>query len=88
MSFGEFMKENVAPSLKSLLTPLDAWIDSLPLWIGTASAIGLFVIVGLWVSTLPRKYIYLGAPDEAPWRDLRIWTWIVLLPYIIIYLTL
>lgn len=85
MSFGEFMRENVAPHLKSLLAPLDAFIDSLPMWVGTACAIGLFVIVGLWALTLPRKYIYLGAPDEAGWRDLRIWTWLVLLPYIIIY---
>lgn len=85
-SFCQFMKDNVAPSLKSLLAPLDAWIDSLPLWTGTACAVGLFTIVGLWALTLKRSYIYLGAPDQARWRDLRIWTVLILLPYIIIYL--
>jgi hypothetical protein len=85
-AFSEFVKTHVAPGLKSLLVPLDAWIDSLPLWTGTVCAVGLFVIVGLWALTLRREYIYLGAPDQARWRDLRIWTILVLLPYIIIYL--
>ena len=85
-AFSEFMKSNVAPHLKALLTPLDQLIDTLPLWVGTACAIGLFVIVGIWALTLKRSYIYLGAPDQAAWRDLRIWTIIVLLPYIIVYL--
>ena len=31
-------------------------------------------------------YELLGAPDQAGWRDLRIWTALVLLPYIIIYI--
>lgn len=85
-TFSEFMNKSVAPSLKAALEPLDAWIDSLPLWVGTACAVGLFVIVGLWALTLKRSYIYLGAPDQARWRDLRIWTVLVLLPYIIVYL--
>ncbi len=85
-AFSEWMKQNVAPALKATLAPLDAWIDSLPLWTGTACAVGLFVLVGLWAFTLKRSYIYLGAPDQKRWRDLRIWTTLVLLPYIIIYL--
>ncbi len=85
-AFSEWMKTNVAPHLRALLAPLDAWIDTLPLWTGTACAVALFVIVGLWAFTLKRSYVYLGAPDQARWRDLRIWAALVLLPYIIIYL--
>lgn len=85
-AFSEWLKAHVAPSLKTVLAPLDAWINSLPLWTGKACAVGLFVIVGLWALTLKRDYIYLGAPDRARWRDLRVWTVLVLLPYIIVYL--
>ncbi len=86
-AFSDWMNTNVAPHLHAVLTPLDVWIDALPMWVSKLCAVGLFVIVGLWVSTLKREYVYLGAPDQAKWRDLRIWTWLVLLPYIIIYLT-
>jgi hypothetical protein len=86
VSFGDWLKQNVAPTLHGWLAPLDAWIDSLPLWTGTACALSLFIIVGLWACTLKRDYIYLGAPDRAAWRDLRIWTVLALLPYIIVYL--
>jgi len=85
-AFSKWMNENVAPSLRSLLEPLDRWIDGLPGWSGTFCAVTLFVIAGLWAFTLKREYIYLGAPDQARWRDLRIWAGLVLLPYIVIYL--
>ncbi|MBN1344707.1 MAG: hypothetical protein JXQ73_18590 [Phycisphaerae bacterium] len=85
-AFGDWMRAHIAPSLKATLAPLDAWINTLPSWMGTVCAVGLFVVAGLVLSTLSRSYIYLGAPDQARWRDLRIWTWLVLLPYIIIYI--
>jgi hypothetical protein len=84
--FSTFMETHIAPGLRAMLAPLDAWLNSLPWWTGRACAVGLFAIVGLWALTLKRSYIYLGAPDKRLWRDLRIWTVLALLPYIIIYL--
>ena len=84
----EFLNEKVAPLLKRLHQPLDEWIGGLPSWAGVACAVGLFVLAGLWVLTLKREYVYVGAPDRRRWRDLRLWALLVLLPYIIIYLVL
>ena len=85
-AFANFMQTNVAPSLRALHVPLDAWIDGLPWWTPKACALTLFILAGLWAMTLKRSYIYLGAPDQAAWRDLRIWAVLVLVPYILIYL--
>lgn len=85
-AFSEFMTANVAPTLKGWHHPLDMWIATLPDWTGRLCAVGLFVLAGCWALTLKRSYIYLGAPDNAPWRDLRIWAVLVLIPYIVIYL--
>ena len=84
--FADFMKASVAPHLRALHAPLDAWIDGLPGWVPIACALTLFIVAGLWVLTLKRDYIYLGAPDRAAWRDLRFWAVLVLLPYVLIYL--
>lgn len=85
-AFSGFMKAHFAPSLRAILSPLDAWLNSLPDWSGKVCALGLFVLACLWVFTLKREYIYLGAPDKAGWRDLRWWAVVFLLPYVAIYL--
>jgi hypothetical protein len=78
----------VSPTLKRIFGPLDDFLLGLPPSVWLACAIGLFLIAGIAVWCLKRNYVYLGAPDEAPWRDLRIWATILLLPYIAIYLLL
>lgn len=80
-----WIRETLGPPLRSAHASLDGWIDSLPDETGRYCAIGLFVLAGLWVWTLKRDYIYLGAPDRALWRDLRIWAVLALLPYIFVY---
>jgi hypothetical protein len=80
-----WIRETLGPSLKSAHTFLDHWIDRLPPDAGRYCAVGLFVLAGLWVLTLKRDFIYLSAPDRRPWRDLRLWAVLALLPYILIY---
>lgn len=75
----------LAPPLKSLLEPLDTWLAGLPAWAGPVSATALFLAAVFWVLLLKREYVYLGAPDQAVWRDLRIWALLVTLPYVVIY---
>lgn len=61
------------------------WIHMLPVWTAKIGAVTLFggVIVFTW--TLPKDFIYLGAPDGARWRDLRIWATVLVVFQIVIY---
>jgi len=83
--FVEALRDTLGPPLKSLLSPLDQALDRIPMAGAQACAIGLFVVAGIWVWMLPRKFVFLGAPDQSRWRDLRIWSTLVLLPYVVIY---
>ena len=85
-AFADLLRANIAPHLRALHAPLDAWIDGLPFWVPKACALTLFALAGLWALTLKRQYVYLGAPDQAGWRDLRFWALLILLPYVLIYL--
>jgi len=85
-SFVHFLNNTVAPPLRAMEEPLDVWIDGLPWWTPRACAIGLFVAAGIGAMCFKREYIYLGAPDKAAWRDLRIWSLLILIPYIAVYL--
>ena len=80
--FAQWLREWLAPPLRQIEAPLDDWLGSLPSWTGPACATALFLLTGLWISTLKRRYVYLGAPDQARWRDLRLWALLVLVPYI------
>jgi len=86
--FQDSARETLGPPLKSLHEPIDNWLGSLPMSVAMACAIGLFVLAGIWVWTLRADFIFRGAPDRSRWRDLRIWSMIVLLPYITVYLLL
>lgn len=83
-----WLRRTLGPVLKNCFAPLDRWLGSLSMATAVICTVGLFVITGIWVWTLQREYIYLGAPDRARWRDLRIWATLVLLPYIAVYLIL
>ena len=86
--FSEWIRATFGPPLKSLHEPIDIWLGSLPMSVAMGCAIGLFVIAGLWVWTLRRDFIFRGAPGQEWWRDLRLWSMLVLLPYITVYLLL
>lgn len=82
------IRAGLVRSAKAVQEPIDEWILGLPDWTPQACAVGLFVAAGIWVFTLKRDFVYLGAPDRAIWRDLRIWAWVTLAPYIALYLLL
>jgi len=45
----------------------------IPLYWGII-VIGIIMVgIAIWAASRPRKYIYEGAPNNARWRDLRIW---------------
>ena len=71
---------------RSVLGPLDRYLADVSPEVGRWCALALFAIAAIWVFTLKRDYVYLGAADRAVWRDLRLWTVVVLLPYAVIYL--
>ncbi len=83
-----WLRETLGPPLHALHEPLDVWLDSLPMWMAKASAVALFVFAGIWVVRLRREFVYLGAPDQARWRDLRIWAVFLLAIYASVYITL
>ena len=85
-SFTQRVREIVAPPLKSLFEPLDAWLSELPLSAGTVCAIGLYAVVAVGVLCLPKRYVYFGAPDQSSWRDLRLWSILAMSPFVFVYL--
>ncbi len=62
------------------------WIHTLPVWCAKAGAVLIFGGVIFFTWTLPRDFLYLGSPDTARWRDLRIWATVLLAFQIFIYM--
>lgn len=84
----EAVRQRLGPPLKAWHEPFDAWLGSLPMSVAMICAIGLYVLAAIWVWTLRKEYILIGAPDRRWWRDLRIWATLLLIPYVSIYLLL
>ena len=54
-------------------------------WANYISIAGfLFLAVVVW--SIPRHLIYLGAPDQAKWRDIRIWAMALIVFQVSLYL--
>jgi hypothetical protein len=87
-SLDSLLRDNLGPPLKALHEPIDAWLGSLPMSVAMACALGLYAIAVIWVWTLPKEFVFRGAPDQQPWRDLRVWATLVTIPYVIIYMWL
>lgn len=85
--FEAWLKDALVPPLRTVLGPLDRWLDGLPPWAGSACAVGLFAAAAVWVLFLRREFVYRGAPDQSRWRDLRLWAILALVPYVVIYVT-
>ena len=47
--------------------------------------LAFFAVLVVAVFTLPRSYIYRGAPSRALWRDLRIWALLLVLLHAWVY---
>lgn len=61
------------------------WIHLLPPWLAKLGAMAIFGGVLVFTWTLPRDFVLAGAPDNARWRDLRIWATALLAFQAIIY---
>jgi hypothetical protein len=72
-------------AIRTSLRPINDWLAGLPPWTWHAAAVGLFALSAAAVLLIPRRFIYAGAPDQHAWRDLRWWTILALIPYMIIY---
>ena len=59
---------------------------ALPLWSVKLLVIAMFAGLAIWAMSLPRHYALRGAPDQAWWRDVRLWAVIVIGLEIIPYL--
>ena len=44
-----------------------------------------FVLLAVAGWFFPRDYVYRGAPDASAWRDLRLWSFLLMLLLIVIY---
>jgi len=82
------LQDALGPPIKALHGPVDAWLGSLPMSVAVACTMGLYVVAMVWVWVLRREFVFRGAPDQRWWRDLRIWSTVVLLPYIAVYIWL
>ena len=67
---------------------VDRWLEAIPLPWARVVVVAFLGAAGVWALTLKREYVYLGAPDQARWRDLRLWAACFLVPFIVIYLWL
>ncbi len=61
------------------------WIHALPLWTAKLGALCLFGGILAFTWTLPKEFVFHGAPDRARWRDLRIWATALILFQMAIY---
>lgn len=64
---------------------MDATV-AIPLWGVKVMVIAMFAGLALWALSMPAEYVYKGAPDNARWRDVRIWAVVVIGLEIIPYL--
>jgi len=63
------------------------WLTGLPLWWGKVIAAVFFFGIAVWAWRRPRSYIYSEAPDNHPWRDLRVWASVLMAIQFLLYLT-
>lgn len=84
--FRDAFLDPLALRLREMQAPLDAFLSQVSPAAARGCAVALFVLAAGWVWTIRRDFIYRGAPDRAAWRDLRWWTLLALLPYVVIYL--
>lgn len=78
----------IAADVAPLHDVIDRWLLAIPITWARYVVVAMFALAALWVLSLKRDYVYLGAPDTRRWRDLRLWTVLFLIPYVIVYLVL
>ena len=59
-------------------------IDLPVVWANYASISG-FILLAVLVWLIPKKLIYAQAPDQARWRDIRLWASTLILMQVTLY---
>ena len=49
------------------------WLQSWPVWWANAATQVMFLLIGLAVFAVPKHVFMADAPDQARWRDVRLW---------------
>ncbi len=81
-----FLEQNLVPLLKPAFDSFHSVIDQLPPPVWRFSICAYLVLGTIWALFLSKDYVLLGSPDQARWRDLRLWVPVLLVPYLLIYL--
>ena len=82
----QFLEQQLVPLLKPSVDVFHAVIDPLPPSVWRFSICAYLVLGTVWALFLSRDYVLLGSPDQARWRDLRLWVPVLIVPYLLIYL--
>ncbi|MDE2656515.1 MAG: hypothetical protein OSB61_03530 [Verrucomicrobiota bacterium] len=80
------LEQNLVPLLKPAFDLFHSVIDQLPPPVWRFSICAYLVLGTIWALFLSKDYVLLGSPDQARWRDLRLWIPVILVPYLLIYL--
>ncbi len=62
------------------------WLHNVPNGWGRFFLIVAFIVPLIFAFTLKKKYIYAGAADNHWWRNLKLWTLLIVVIQIAIYL--
>ena len=82
----QFLEQQLVPLLMPSVDVFHAVIDPLPPSVWRFSICAYLVLGTVWALFLSRDYVLLGSPDQARWRDLRLWVPVLIVPYLLIYL--
>ena len=62
------------------------WAQDLSISTVKICFISFFMLIFIFALYQRRDYVYQGAPDQARWRDLRIWAGLILIAQSALYL--
>ena len=72
--------------MHSFFSPVDTVLSSFDPWTYKFFAVGLFLVTILWVMFILKKdYVNVDQPRKGILFDLRLWTFLSMLPHMIIY---
>ena len=66
-------------------TPWCSAVAELPVWWANVISALIFVGIGVAVFLVPKSQVLRGAPDNARWRDIRLWAVALVIVQLVIY---
>lgn len=71
---------------EAIFDPLTAALGAIPFAAARWFTVAFLLVPVLAVFFIKTDYVFLGASKRRWWLDLRLWTVVVMIPYILIYL--